>query len=87
MPIIADTGSAQTQSQTQYLKLAATSGTTLTGSGVWTDYGAYITLLCSTSGTCCSTSLCNASNKIKPAHTNAALVLFISLSSILALWI
>ena len=51
--------SAQLQSQTQTLILAAGTGT-LTGTGIWTDYGAYLTLLCSTSGTCCASSLCNS---------------------------
>ena len=60
LPSISTT--AQLQTQTQTLILAAGTGT-LTGTGVWTDYGAYLTLLCSTSGTCCATSLCNSANK------------------------
>ena len=46
-----------TQSQTQYLTLAASG--VLAAADAQTDIGAYYNLLCITSGVCCLTNLCN----------------------------
>jgi hypothetical protein len=51
---------AATQTATVQLVLQGGSGT-LTAAAINTDYGAYVTLLCATSGTCCTTNLCNTS--------------------------
>ena len=68
---------AATQTQTQYLKLTSTG--TFAAADAQTDIGAYFTLLCSTSGTCCYTSLCNGAKTIqkKSAMTIATLMLSI----------
>ena len=65
LPLMGTSAQAATQTATVQLVLGQIASGTLTGAIANTDYGAYIQLLCSTSGTCCTTNLCNGSGKIQ----------------------
>ena len=75
LPIMSS--STKTQAQTQQLLLGPGKGTTSITS-LQTDYGAYITLLCSASGICCSTGLCNGSNTLFLYTKNDVFTIFLS---------
>ena len=59
MPLIG--AAAATQTATVQIVLQGGSGA-LTAAAIQTDYGLYVTLLCSTSGSCCTTNLCNSAS-------------------------
>jgi hypothetical protein len=56
-------GNFQAQTTGQQLVLAAAANPAPTN--VAADYGSVALLLCSTSGTCCTTNLCNTMNRIE----------------------
>ena len=62
LPIILNSAAAP-QSTSDPLTLTPLNGFTFASVG--NDYGNWVYLLCSTSGTCCTTNLCNASGRIE----------------------
>jgi len=78
LPVMA----ANPQLQTQSKQLLFGPGTgTLSITSLQKDYGAYIDLLCSTSGTCCSTSFCNSSRMLSASQNG--LTFYLSVLSLL----
>jgi hypothetical protein len=56
-------GTFASQATTSQLTLATAGG--VTNTGLASDYALAIRLLCSTSGTCCTTDLCNTMSRIE----------------------
>jgi hypothetical protein len=78
LPIV---GTAQTQTTTalQYQVALGATIASVTSAGVATDLAAYITQLCTTSGTCCYTNLCNSANLFGFGKINFVLLILSSL--------
>ena len=62
LPIILNSAAAS-QLKNRPLTLVPLTGFNL--ASVFNDYGNWVDLLCSTSGTCCTTNLCNPSGRIE----------------------